>query len=113
MRISFAWPKAAPTAPASASAIPHFKLCMVLPCFDWFDCEWRILFRARLRLGTAADGDGGVDLLVLAAQLHLRLAAGGERGDEVQHRGGISHRPALDLEEHVAGLDARLVGRAA
>ena len=40
-------------------------------------------------------------------------APGGERGDEVQHRGRVGDRLALDLDQHVAGLDARLVGRAA
>src|SRR6266581_2016569 len=110
MRISFAWPKASPAAALNAAAKKHLENFMTPSDLSMMEC---ILFGARLRLGPPADGDAGVDVMALALELHLGGRPRRERGDQVQHGGGIGHRLALDLEQHVARLDPRLVGGSA
>src|SRR5258708_16302694 len=109
MRISFAWPKASPAAALNAAAMKYLENFMTPPDLSMMEC---ILFGARLRLGPPADGDAGVDVMALALELHLGGRPRRECGDQVQHRGGIRHRLALDLDQHVARLDPRLVGGA-
>src|SRR6185503_18891768 len=100
MRISFACAK---TCPAMSSA------ATTLAVFIPFSLE---SFRgSSLRLGPASYGNRGIDFVAVALQLHRRRLAGGERGDEIQHRGRIGHRLAFHLGEHVARLDAGLVRR--
>src|SRR2546423_12140426 len=105
MRISFAWPNARSAMAASDSATTVMdRFISPLP-LD--------LFCSRLRLGPAAHRDVGVELLAGAFELHPRAVARRKRGDEVQHGGRIRHGLAPDLDEHIARLDARLVGRPA
>src|SRR5687767_13538819 len=109
MRIS---PCAAARPAEAASASPSTDFRNFMSCSlskKTILCAARGLFGARLGLGPAPDGDRRVELLLLALELHLRRLPGRERGDEVEHRGGIGHRPALDLDQHVAGLHAGLV----
>src|SRR5438105_3685551 len=106
MRISFAWPNADPASAASESAAANFASCMI----SLFISDALILFGPRLRLRPSAHRDVGVDTLALALELDLGRLTGRERGDQVQHAGGIGDRLALHLEQHIAWLDARLVG---
>src|SRR4051812_42150561 len=108
MRSSFAWPHARPAKRASDNATIDVRSFMNPP--GWL---LRILFCTRDRLGPPADGDGGVDVVSLPLEPELRRLPRREGGDQVEHAGGIGHGLALHLDQHVAGLDAALVGGAA
>src|SRR6188474_1009738 len=103
------WAAAMLAAPASVAAASRMDSRFMLTPFGCESC-CKNLFGPGLLLGAPADGDRQLEVLALALELDLGGAAGSDHGNHIQHALRVGDLPAVDLQQHVARLDAGLVG---
>src|SRR4249920_2739198 len=68
---------------------------------------------ALLRSWPSADGDGEIGVGLIARQPDYGLLARLQRGDQVEHGGGVGHRLIVHRKQDVAGLHPCFIGGAA